>query len=100
MARDIAEGYSVVTERTFKNMVRADLDQQPYALYSMVKHRCQTVAGVAAETMPRDDGWRFLQTGWMLERAEMMCRPGATRSGLATPSTVTPYEENAASASS
>ena len=23
------------------------------------KRRCQTVAGVAAETMPRDDGWRF-----------------------------------------
>jgi len=26
------------------------------------------------ETMPRDDGWRFLQLGWMLERAEMTCR--------------------------
>jgi uncharacterized alpha-E superfamily protein len=59
--------------------LRADLDQQPYALYSMVKHRCQTVAGVAAETMPRDDGWRFLQAGWMLERAEMMCRLLAVR---------------------
>jgi uncharacterized alpha-E superfamily protein len=24
--------------------------------------------------MPRDDGWRFLMLGWMLERAEMTCR--------------------------
>jgi uncharacterized alpha-E superfamily protein len=54
--------------------LRADLEQQPYALYRTVKWRCQTLAGVAAETMPRDDGWRFLQIGWMLERAEMTCR--------------------------
>jgi uncharacterized alpha-E superfamily protein len=51
-----------------------DLTQQPYELYGLVKRRCQTVAGVAAETMPRDDGWRFLMLGWMLERAEMTCR--------------------------
>jgi uncharacterized alpha-E superfamily protein len=51
-----------------------DLNQQPYELYGLVKRRCQTVAGVAAETMPRDDGWRFLALGRMLERAEMTCR--------------------------
>jgi hypothetical protein len=27
MARDVAEGYLLVTERTFKTMTRADLDQ-------------------------------------------------------------------------
>ena len=32
------------------------------------------ITGVAAETMPRDDGWRFLVLGCMLERAEMTCR--------------------------
>ena len=32
------------------------------------------IAGVAGETMPRDDGWRFFMLGWMLERAEMTCR--------------------------
>ena len=32
------------------------------------------VNGVASETMSRDDGWRFLMLGWMLERAEMSCR--------------------------
>ncbi len=54
--------------------LRADLQRQPYELYRMVKTRCQTITGVAAETMPRDDGWRFLVLGRMLERAEMTCR--------------------------
>lgn len=54
--------------------LRADIETEPYELYSFVKQRCQTVAGIASETMPRDDGWRFLQVGWMLERAEMACR--------------------------
>ena len=54
--------------------LRADLEAEPYQLYSFVKRRCQLVSGVATETMPRDDGWRFLQVGWMLERAEMTCR--------------------------
>ncbi|HEX7168977.1 MAG TPA: alpha-E domain-containing protein [Acidimicrobiales bacterium] len=54
--------------------LRRDLDQQPYVLYKLVKQRCQLIAGVASETMPREDGWRFLQIGWTLERAEMACR--------------------------
>ena len=54
--------------------LRSDLEERPFELYALVKRRCQLVAGVAAETMPRDDGWRFLQVGWMLERAEMGCR--------------------------
>jgi uncharacterized alpha-E superfamily protein len=52
----------------------ADLQRQPYELYRIVKARCQMITGVAAETMPRDDGWRFLVLGRMLERAEMTCR--------------------------
>jgi uncharacterized alpha-E superfamily protein len=51
-----------------------DLDQQPYELYGLVRRRCQEVAGTATETMPHDDGWRFLLLGSMLERAEMTCR--------------------------
>jgi uncharacterized alpha-E superfamily protein len=54
--------------------LRADLQRQPYELYRIVKARCQMITGVAAETMPRDDGWRFLVLGRMLERAEMTCR--------------------------
>jgi uncharacterized alpha-E superfamily protein len=52
----------------------ADLERQPHGLYGMVKLRCQTIYGVASETMPRDDGWRFIALGRMLERAEMTCR--------------------------
>jgi uncharacterized alpha-E superfamily protein len=54
--------------------LRRDVELQPHELYGFVKRSCQTVAGVAGETMPRDDGWRFLMLGWMLERAEMTCR--------------------------
>jgi uncharacterized alpha-E superfamily protein len=54
--------------------LRADVEARPHELYGFVKRSCQTISGVAVETMPRDDGWRFLQLGWMLERAEMTCR--------------------------
>lgn len=54
--------------------LRADLADQPYELFSLVKQRCQLVSGVAMETMPRDDAWRFLTLGRQLERAEMACR--------------------------
>lgn len=52
----------------------ADLEGQPSEVYGLVKLRCQTVYGVASETMPRDDGWRFMMLGRMLERAVMTCR--------------------------
>jgi len=32
MARDIAGGFTTVTERTFKNMVRSDLDQLTFEM--------------------------------------------------------------------
>lgn len=51
-----------------------DLGSQPYDLFAFVKRRCQTITGVATETMPRDEGWRFMTLGRMLERAEMTCR--------------------------
>src|SRR5437879_577153 len=54
--------------------MRRDLEQQPYELYGLIRRRCQEVTGTAAETMPHDDGWRFLTLGSMFERAEMTCR--------------------------
>jgi uncharacterized alpha-E superfamily protein len=54
--------------------LHADLARNPHELYGTVKLRCQTIYGVASETMPRDDGWRFMMLGRMLERAEMTCR--------------------------
>lgn len=52
----------------------AEIQHQPYEVYRLVKRRCQEVSGTATETMSHDDGWRFLQLGWMLERAAIMCR--------------------------
>jgi uncharacterized alpha-E superfamily protein len=51
-----------------------DLDHQPYELYRFVKRRVQEVNGTAAETMPHDDGWRFLLLGAMIERAMLTAR--------------------------
>lgn len=52
----------------------ADLTSQPYDLYEAVRQRCQTLSGIIADTMARDDGWRFLTVGRSLERAQMTCR--------------------------
>lgn len=54
--------------------LEAEIQHQPYEVYRLVKRRCQEIAGSAMETMPHDDGWRFLQLGWMLERAAIVCR--------------------------
>jgi uncharacterized alpha-E superfamily protein len=54
--------------------VRAELARQPYEVYRWVRNQCQLLSGVASETMPRDDGYRFLVLGRWLERAEMTCR--------------------------
>ena len=51
-----------------------ELGDQPYDLFRTVKLHCQTVMGVALETMPRDEAFRFLLLGRALERAEMTCR--------------------------
>ncbi len=59
--------------------VGADITGQPHVLYSLIKTSCQAVAGVANETMPRDEGSHFLNLGWMLERAIMTCRLLAVR---------------------
>lgn len=52
----------------------ADLAGEPYVLYEMVKVRCQTLGGVAAQSMPRDESYSFLRLGWMIERALITCR--------------------------
>jgi uncharacterized alpha-E superfamily protein len=52
----------------------ADLSGEPYVLYELVKVRCQTLGGIAAQSMPRDEGYSFLRLGWMIERALITCR--------------------------
>jgi uncharacterized alpha-E superfamily protein len=54
--------------------LRGELGDQPYDLFKTVKLSCQTIVGVAQETMPRDEAYLFLQLGRALERAEMTAR--------------------------
>jgi uncharacterized alpha-E superfamily protein len=54
--------------------LRLDLSGEPYVLYELVKMRCQTLRGVSANSMPRDEGYSFLELGWMIERALITCR--------------------------
>ena len=51
-----------------------DLDRRAYEVFGTIKRRCQLISGVAAQTMPRDEGYRFMLLGLLLERAEMTCR--------------------------
>ncbi len=54
--------------------LEAELADQPYELFRTVRRMSMTIYGVASETMPRDEGWRFMALGRLLERAEMTCR--------------------------
>ncbi|MEM8902094.1 MAG: alpha-E domain-containing protein [Actinomycetota bacterium] len=54
--------------------VESDIGELPAELYESVKRNCQGIMGTAAETLPRDDRWRFLMLGVLIERAEMTCR--------------------------
>jgi hypothetical protein len=48
MAKDIAEGYHLVTERTFKTMTRGEVDQLAFEL-----DRC--LREIRGEQVPQDD---------------------------------------------
>ncbi len=54
--------------------VESEIGELPAELYESVKRNCQGIIGTAAETLPRDDRWRFLMLGVLIERAEMTCR--------------------------
>ncbi len=74
ISTDLWEAINTFALELAARNLRDDLDRQPFELYRIVKSRCQMISGVAGETMPRDDGWRFFTLGRMLERAEMTCR--------------------------
>lgn len=54
--------------------IAADLADRPFEVFRTVRQGCQGVLGAVAETMPRDEPYRFLTLGRMLERAEMTAR--------------------------
>jgi len=51
-----------------------ELEDQPFSLFRAIRRECMTIYGVASETNPRDEGFRFMALGRLLERAEMTCR--------------------------
>lgn len=69
--------------RFYLELSRADLslgvELRAYELFASIKSQCQLISGVAGQTMPRDEGYRFIILGLMLERAEMTCRLLAVR---------------------
>ena len=52
----------------------ADDTGGPHRLCDVVKFGAHRFHGVADATLPHDEGWRFLQLGCYLERAEMTTR--------------------------
>ncbi len=62
-----------------KIRVRLGFERGAYEVFRFIRTQCQLVSGVASQTMPRDEGYRFIVLGWMLERAEMTCRLLAVR---------------------
>ena len=50
------------------------VEQTPHQIYETVAGQCRAITGAVDEAMPRDDGYRFLMIGRLLERAEMTCR--------------------------
>lgn len=61
------------------------VERSPHELYEAVSWHCRAISGAIDDAMPRDDGYRFLMLGRMLERAEMTCRMIAVnRTGCGT----------------
>ncbi len=54
--------------------IAAELADRPFEVFRTVRQGCQAVLGAVAETMPRDEPYRFFTLGRMLERAEMTAR--------------------------
>ena len=62
--------HAAVTDRSLERFG----DHSPHELYESIARQSRAVTGAIDEAMPRDDGYRFLILGRLLERAEMTCR--------------------------
>ena len=49
-------------------------EHSPHEIYQKVSQACRSVSGAIEDSMVRDDTFRFLILGRLLERAEMTCR--------------------------
>lgn len=54
--------------------LEAELTDRPFDVFRTVVRGCQTITGVARETMPRDEAYLFLTVGQTLERAQLTAR--------------------------
>lgn len=72
--------YHWVSRQTIE-LVMAD---GPYAFCRTVKNGSHLLAGVIANTMPHDEGWRFLRAGCYLERGGMTVRILDSQAALLT----------------
>jgi uncharacterized alpha-E superfamily protein len=62
--------YHMVTEQDIEALIR----DGPYLFCRAVRNGAHLLAGVIDHTMPRDEGWLFVQAGRFLERAGMTAR--------------------------
>ncbi len=54
--------------------LRVRAEHGPHEVYESLAGLSRAVTGAIDEAMPRDDGYRFLMAGRLLERSEMTCR--------------------------
>jgi uncharacterized alpha-E superfamily protein len=48
--------------------------ESPHMMYEAIGEHCRSISGAVNDAMARNDGFRYLTLGRLLERAEMTCR--------------------------
>lgn len=59
----------------------------PHEIYETIGEHCRAISGAVADSMSRNDEYRFLMMGRFLERAEMTCRMIDVNRGSEDPAT-------------
>ncbi|NNC93707.1 MAG: alpha-E domain-containing protein [Acidimicrobiia bacterium] len=71
---ELLEAINRLHTRLLSGALEGLSERSPHEIYETVTEQCRAVTGSIDEAMTRDDGYRFLVMGRMLERAEMTCR--------------------------
>lgn len=71
---DLLEAVNRLHTRLMARSLERFAEHSPHELYEAITSECRAITGSIDEAMTRDDGYRFLMLGRMLERAEMTCR--------------------------
>lgn len=70
---ELLEAVNRLHTRLGSDSLTRDLDY-PHQMYEIIGGACRSITGAVAESMSRNDEYRFLMLGRLLERAEMTCR--------------------------